>query len=114
MTRISTIQSEVCTRYGIHHANLVGPCREVGFVRPRFVAMSLINSLPNKPSLSQIGRNFGQRDHSTVKNAIKQVDKWRADADFDREYRLIEERIHSILKPRVLAQFTTCRKGDKQ
>jgi hypothetical protein len=72
------IQRAVATAYGIEFAELLSPRRTRQFVRPRQVAMFICSKLL-PVSLPQIGRRFGDRDHTTVLHAIRKVEELRRD-----------------------------------
>jgi chromosomal replication initiation ATPase DnaA len=80
---INEIQVAVCSHYGISQTEIQSNRRSRVVGIPRFVAMWLCRRL-TKRSLPQIGRKFGGRDHTTVINAGRNVEKMRrADADFE-------------------------------
>jgi chromosomal replication initiator protein len=69
---IELIQSEVCRYYGVTLGELTGDKRTRRIVHPRQVAMYLSRELTDA-SLPQIGRAFGNRDHTTVMYAVQKV-----------------------------------------
>jgi chromosomal replication initiator protein len=71
-TPIAFIQAAVALHYGIAPAEMLSQRRARSVARPRQVAMYLAKELTSK-SLPNIGRCFGNRDHTTVMHAIKQV-----------------------------------------
>ena len=72
---------EVCKFYGIEDAALRGQSRVKDTAVARQVAMYLIRSQTNL-SLNDIGREFNDRDHTTVLHAIKRIEKqMKDDAD---------------------------------
>lgn len=74
---IRQIQKEVCKRTGVSMGELLGSQRMVQIVRPRHVAMYLAKKLMGQ-SLPEIGRRFGNKDHTTVLNACRRVEQLRA------------------------------------
>lgn len=70
--RVREIQREVCAYYGLTLAELTGPRRQKHIVHPRQLAMALARRL-TRLSISEIGRRFGGRDHSTVCWALDAV-----------------------------------------
>lgn len=64
----------VAATYGIKDEDLVSPCRKREFAHPRQLAMFLARDLTTK-SYPQIGRCFGDRDHTTVMFAHRKVSK---------------------------------------
>lgn len=67
------IISEVAGHYRVRVADIHGPRRSAGIVLPRQVAMYLVKDLTSK-SLPEIGRCFGNRDHTTVLHAMRKVE----------------------------------------
>jgi chromosomal replication initiator protein len=71
----------VCKFYGIEENALRGQSRVKDTAVARQVAMYLIRAQTNL-SLNDIGREFGNRDHTTVLHAIKRVEeRMKDDAD---------------------------------
>jgi chromosomal replication initiator protein len=70
---IDEIQAAVCEKFriGIRHMTADKRCRH--FARPRQIAMYLAYELTPK-SLPQIGRLFGDRDHTTVLHGYRTVE----------------------------------------
>lgn len=68
------IQAAVCAHYRIELADLTGPWRGKRVMRPRWVAMYLCRVLTLQ-SLPQIGRSFGNRDHSSVLCGIRNIER---------------------------------------
>jgi chromosomal replication initiator protein len=80
---ITRIQETVakCFRIPVREMTSARRAREVA--RPRQAAMYLSKQLTPK-SLPDIGRRFGNRDHTTVIHAIRQIEKVRlVDPDFE-------------------------------
>ena len=69
-----TIIKEVCRYYHLEEDQIRGPSRSRDCLNARQVAMYLIRRMT---SLSQddVGQHFGGRDHATVINSIKKVEK---------------------------------------
>lgn len=118
MTRISQIQTEVSDFYGIDRAEMVGPSRCRMFVLPRSVAMAMSRELIADASYIAIGSQFGGRDHSTAIHAIKRVNEWRKDTDFDAGYRDLRDRVAARISPMFrrhgTPMFRTIRKEASQ
>jgi chromosomal replication initiator protein len=69
---IAEIQKKVAEYYGIGPTDLSSARRGHSVVRPRQMAMFLARQLTSL-SLPQIGRKFGDRDHTTVMHAVSRV-----------------------------------------
>ena len=72
------IIKEVCKFYNIEDSALRGQSRVKDTAVARQVAMYLIRSQTNL-SLNDIGREFGNRDHTTVLHAIQRIEKQMKD-----------------------------------
>ncbi len=73
---IDQIQSEVCKFFKISKNEMLSPRRSRYLVRPRQVAIFLSKLLTSK-SLPEIGREFSNRDHTTVIHSVKMIEKLR-------------------------------------
>jgi chromosomal replication initiator protein len=71
--KIEDIQRVICQHYNISKSDLLSARRTKAIVRPRQVAMHLCKVLTLR-SLPEIGRRFGNRDHTTVLHAVRKVD----------------------------------------
>lgn len=69
---IDEIQRKVCEHYNIRSTDMSSSRRARNVARPRQVAMYLAKQLTSR-SLPEIGRKFGNRDHTTVMHAITRV-----------------------------------------
>lgn len=74
---IDHVQRVVAMHYGVTQSALKGESKTTDIVFPRHVAMYLSAQLTGR-SLSEIGRRFGDRDHSTVIHAVKRIRDLRA------------------------------------
>ncbi len=91
---IEDIQRRVADFYKIKHADLLSARRAREVARPRQIAMYLAKRLTPR-SLPEIGRRFGNRDHTTVMHAVKRIDALRAadrelDADVAQLSRMLD------------------------
>ncbi len=75
---IDEVIRTVSEYFGIRASDLTGPKRTQNIARSRQVAVYLVKSLTVK-SLSEIGRRFGNRDHSTVLHSVRRVEKMMAE-----------------------------------
>jgi len=69
---IEEIQKKVAEHYGIRLTDMSSARRARAVARPRQVAMYLAKQLTSR-SLPEIGRKFGNRDHTTVMHAVSRV-----------------------------------------
>ena len=90
-----TIIAEICKYYRIDEAAIRGQQRDRNIVRGRQVAMYLIRRMSNY-SYKDIGKEFGDRDHTTVMHSIEQVEqRMKKDAVFAETVRDITTNISS-------------------
>ena len=71
---IELIQSSVCKHFKISKNEMLSSRRSRYLVRPRQVAIFLTKILTSK-SLPEIGREFSNRDHTTIIHSIKTIEK---------------------------------------
>ena len=69
---IDEIQRKVAEHYNIRLTDMSSARRARNVARPRQVAMYLAKQLTSR-SLPEIGRKFGNRDHTTVMHAVSRV-----------------------------------------
>lgn len=69
---IEKIQEEVCSFYGVTVKDIKGTKRVQTIALPRQIAMYLVRELTDY-SLPKIGKEFGNRDHSTVLHSYKKI-----------------------------------------
>ena len=70
---LRSIAKHVCKYFKVRLTDLRGPARQQRIVRSRGVAMLLARRLTGN-SLEQIGRYFGNRDHTTVLHACRKTE----------------------------------------
>ncbi|MEM7197083.1 MAG: chromosomal replication initiator protein DnaA, partial [Pseudomonadota bacterium] len=86
---VERIQRVISDYYAISQADMLSKRRNRNLVRPRQVAMYYTKQLTSR-SLPDIGRRFGDRDHTTVMHALRKVeDLQKHDAQF-------KEQMHDI------------------
>ncbi|MEO5372660.1 MAG: chromosomal replication initiator protein DnaA [Alphaproteobacteria bacterium] len=86
---IEEIQKQVAEHFNIKVSEMHSARRTRSIVRPRQVAMYLAKQLTSR-SLPEIGRKFGNRDHTTVMHAVKKVEELIAvDAGFGEDVELL-------------------------
>ncbi len=71
--RIEDIQRIVARQYNVSRMDILSERRTAGVMRPRQVAMYLAKTLTQR-SLPEIGRHFGDRDHTTVLYAVRKIE----------------------------------------
>lgn len=93
---IDDIQRIVADYYKVRLQDLKGSSRVKSIVVPRQVCMFLIEKHLGK-SLTDIGRSFGNKDHTTVINARERIKNLQAsDPDLKRDIDELTTRIHNI------------------
>jgi chromosomal replication initiator protein len=93
---IDSIQKTVCEYFRIKPQDIKAKKRTRDIAFPRQIAMYLCKVL-TESSLSDIGNNFGGKDHSTVIHACKQVDgRRKKDEDFNRKIEHLIKKIKSF------------------
>ncbi len=92
---IQEIQKRVCEHYNIKVSEMSSARRARNIARPRQVAMYLAKQLTSK-SLPDIGRHFGDRDHTTVMHAVSRVTELMgADAGFAEDVELLRRTLEN-------------------
>jgi chromosomal replication initiator protein len=72
--KIEDILRIVSRHYAVSKQDILSDRRHRSVVRPRQVGMYLAKHLTSR-SLPEIGRRFGNRDHTTVLHAIRKIDR---------------------------------------
>jgi chromosomal replication initiator protein len=94
-TAVERIQERVASAFGISQAELIGGSRAATPLRARQVAILLTREMTDL-SLPQIGRLYGNRDHSTVHNSIRRAeDGLTADPELAAKVQALRADIHS-------------------
>jgi len=92
---IEEIQKRVAEHYNIRQTEMTSARRARAVARPRQVAMYLSKQLTTR-SLPEIGRKFGNRDHTTVMHAVFRVNElMQADGDFAEGVDLLRRMLES-------------------
>ena len=90
---IDQIKQLVADHYGVAVRLLVGPQRGRCIARPRQVAMFMAINFTQR-SLPQIGRAFGNRDHTTVMHARRRIEELKeSDPDMARDLKDLEAKL---------------------
>ncbi|EHM55688.1 chromosomal replication initiator protein DnaA [Cardiobacterium valvarum] len=89
-TNVDNIQKQVAHYYNISLGEMLSDSRRQNIALPRMVAMALTRELTDM-SLKSIAESFHRKDHSTVLNAIENIEKRRKnDPRFREEYETIK------------------------
>jgi len=92
---IQEIQKRVAEHWNIRVSEMSSARRSRNIARPRQVAMYLAKQLTSK-SLPDIGRHFGDRDHTTVMHAVSRITAlMAADAAFAEDVELLRRMLES-------------------
>ena len=75
---VDEIQKATCDHFRLKQADLLSERRTRAVARPRQVAMYLCKQMTTR-SYPDIGRRFGNRDHTTVLHAVRQIEKLKAE-----------------------------------
>jgi chromosomal replication initiator protein len=92
---IDEIQRAVSAHFDVKQIDLISERRAVAIARPRQIAMYLAKRLTTR-SLPEIGRKFGNRDHSTVIHAVRRIEDLRTkDGDIDAAVRTLTRQLEA-------------------
>jgi chromosomal replication initiator protein len=93
--KVEEIQQVVCKHFSVTKADLLSACRARTLVRPRQIAMYIAKVMTGR-SLPEIGRRFGNRDHTTVLHAVRKIeDMVKKDKVLAQEVELLKRLIHA-------------------
>lgn len=92
---IHQVKDEVCRLSGLTRAEIESSLRDRRIARPRQAAMFLARELCGK-SLPQIGRVFGDRDHTTILYACRRTEERLSG---DPEIQALVERVRHFFGP---------------
>ncbi|MDR3535782.1 MAG: chromosomal replication initiator protein DnaA [Acetobacteraceae bacterium] len=92
---IEEIQRKVAEHYNIRLTDMSSARRARAVARPRQVAMYLAKQLTSR-SLPEIGRKFGNRDHTTVMHAVSRIGElMQCDSSFAEDVELLRRMLES-------------------
>jgi chromosomal replication initiator protein len=92
---IDEIQRAVSSHFEVKQIDLISERRAVAIARPRQIAMYLAKRLTTR-SLPEIGRKFGNRDHSTVIHAVRRIEDLRGkDMEIDSAVRTLMRQLEN-------------------
>ncbi|SVA95777.1 uncharacterized protein METZ01_LOCUS148631 [marine metagenome] len=90
---IDLIQSTVCKFYKISKNEMLSSRRSRYLVRPRQTAIYLTKILTSK-SLPEIGREFSNRDHTTIIHSVKTIEKLqKCDSELNNNIDILKNQI---------------------
>lgn len=90
MVSVTDILNKVAEKYFVSVEDIKSKSRNSRIIQPRFIGMYLARELAGMTT-TDIGKEFGDRDHSTVINACNKIAE---DMDKDSEFK---ERIHDLM-----------------
>lgn len=91
---IDSILNAVCAHYHVTNEEISSGCRKHAIVQARQVAMYLSQQHVKDITLSRIGEHIGQKDHSTVLHACKNIkDTLAYDKDLKNDIEEIEKSV---------------------
>jgi chromosomal replication initiator protein len=92
---IDDIQKRVAEHYNMRIGDMTSARRARAIARPRQVAMFLAKNLTSR-SLPEIGKKFGNRDHTTVMHAVSRVTELMAtDSNFAEDVDLLRKMLEA-------------------
>ncbi|MDF2965740.1 MAG: dnaA [Rickettsiaceae bacterium] len=92
---IEEIQRKVSERYNIKLSDMSSDKRLRSVARPRQIAMYLAKQLTSK-SLTDIGKKFGKKDHTTVIHAVRKIEELStSDLELQEEIHLLTRILQS-------------------
>lgn len=102
--KVRDIRDIVAKHFGITVEEIIGSSRRREYAAPRQIAMYLSREM-TLMSLPQIGRYFGDRDHTTVLFAYRKLEqKIQTDEIWREEVRTLRERIEATVSPRSVVE----------
>ena len=93
--KIIKIRQVVAAYYDVSDDDIISPRRSLYILRPRKVAIYLCKTLTLR-SLPEIGKFFGNRDHTTILHSVRFITEHRkTDLGLDEELTELESRLRS-------------------
>ncbi len=90
---VGNIQKIAAEYFDVSIEDIKSPSKKSNIVRARHLAMALVRDKMNR-SMTEIGRDFGGRDHTTILHALKTVEKKRHnDVSFNEDYLTLEQQL---------------------
>lgn len=72
---VEAVQRAACKYYSVNHRDIVAKDRHKSIVHARHVAMWICVKRLDMSSV-ELGREFGDRDHTTVLSAVNKIEGW--------------------------------------
>ena len=92
---IDEIMRKICDYYNVRMSDLLSPRRSRSIARPRQMAMYLAKNLTSR-SYPEIGRRFGNRDHTTVMHAVRKIEDLKSqDSQFSEDVELLRRMLEA-------------------
>jgi len=92
---IDEIMRKICDYYNVRMSDLLSPRRSRSIARPRQMAMYLAKNLTSR-SYPEIGRRFGNRDHTTVMHAVRKIEDLKSqDSQFSEDVELLRKMLET-------------------
>jgi len=92
-TQIRDIQEAVAEFYSVRVDDILSARRTLAIVRPRQIAAYLSKTLTGK-SLPEIGRRFGDRDHTTILSSVRRIEAlMQSDEELRADLRTIADKL---------------------
>jgi chromosomal replication initiator protein len=92
---IDEIMRKICDYYNVTMSDLLSPRRSRSIARPRQMAMYLAKNLTSR-SYPEIGRRFGNRDHTTVMHAVRKIEDLKSqDSQFSEDVELLRRMLEA-------------------
>lgn len=92
---VNDVQKEVAKHYALTVSDLSSKSRKQHTVLARQMAIYICHEL-SALSLNKIGKQFGNRDHSTVIHAIKKIKEKLESSDIKNDYELIKLKLANL------------------
>lgn len=92
---INDIQKEVAKHYGVTISDLSSKSRKQHTVLARQIAIFIVHELTSL-SLTNIGKHFGNRDHSTILHAIKKIKSKIEETETKGNYEIIKLKLANL------------------
>ena len=100
---VNVAQSVVAAHFHLTVADMTSANRERRISHPRQMAMAICREISSL-SLSQIGKRFGGRDHSTVLHALDAVERRKVASSYRMTFDDLRLQAEAIIRPVFIRQ----------